>query len=91
MKHSVLLVSILTFVSIANAAWIMEQQEQHEIPKGFSKSFVRQFMVKLMEKINSPFWDTLSTRYQKDAVKYDLRRVPRPRQMPKWYKYPLRG
>ena len=55
--------------------------------------FLRQHLLKLLEKIKSlsPFWNTLSTCYQNDAVKYDLRRVPRPRQMPKWYKYPLRG
>ena len=92
MKSSVLLVSILTFVSIAHAAWIMDR---HDIPKGqvILKNVLRQHLLKLLEKIKSlsPFWNTLSTCYQNDAVKYDLRRVPRPRQVPKWYKYPLRG
>ena len=92
MKSSVLLVSILTFASIAQAAWIMDRQD---IPKGqvILKNVLRQHPLKLLEKIKSlsPFWNTLSTLHQKDAVKYDLRRVPRPRQVPKWYKYPLRG
>ena len=91
MKSSVLLVSILTFVSIAQATWIMDRHG--DIPNGqvILKNVLRQHLVKLLEKIKSPFWNTLSSRHQKDAVKYDLRRVPRPRQLPKWYKYPLRG